>query len=123
MPAVRMRSNLNRRAAIPLIAVQAAECAAGRRLENCTFQCTNGRSISLMSEYAAIGLADGFPVRHSALQRRARALERVKEAVASAPGDSWTIAKLAKLANLSPRGLPSHRIGPHHHLSKALRAF
>jgi AraC-like DNA-binding protein len=31
-----------------------------------------------------------------------RALERVKEAVALAPADSWNIAKLANIANLSP---------------------
>jgi AraC-like DNA-binding protein len=41
------------------------------------------------------------PVRRSALARRARALERVKEAVAAAPGDRWSVAKLARLANLS----------------------
>jgi AraC family transcriptional regulator len=37
-----------------------------------------------------------------ALARRIRALERVKEAVAVAPADKWNIAKLAKVANLSP---------------------
>jgi AraC-like DNA-binding protein len=31
-----------------------------------------------------------------------RALERVKEAVALAPADSWNVAKLANIANLSP---------------------
>jgi AraC-like DNA-binding protein len=45
---------------------------------------------------------DDAPLRASARLRRIRALERVKEAVASAPGDRWTVAKLAKLANLSP---------------------
>jgi AraC-like DNA-binding protein len=34
--------------------------------------------------------------------RRLRALERVKEAVALAPAHKWSIAKLAKIANLSP---------------------
>jgi AraC-like DNA-binding protein len=45
---------------------------------------------------------DGLPVRRSALARRTRALERVKEAVAIAPADKWNIAKLAKVANLAP---------------------
>jgi len=43
-----------------------------------------------------------LPLRRSALARRTRALERVKEAVALAPADKWTVAKLAKIANLSP---------------------
>jgi AraC family transcriptional regulator len=43
-----------------------------------------------------------LPVRRSALARRTRALERVKEAVAIAPADKWNIAKLAKVASLSP---------------------
>jgi AraC-like DNA-binding protein len=42
----------------------------------------------------------GAPLRSRA--RRARALERVKEAVAAAPGDAWTVATLAKIAGLSP---------------------
>jgi AraC-like DNA-binding protein len=41
------------------------------------------------------------PVRRSAA-RRARALEHVKEAVAVSPGDKWSVARLARLANLSP---------------------
>jgi AraC family transcriptional regulator len=45
----------------------------------------------------------GNPAAKSAAQaRRTRALERVKEAVALAPSHRWTIAKLAKIANLSP---------------------
>jgi AraC-like DNA-binding protein len=43
-----------------------------------------------------------LPVRRSALARRLRALERVKEAVASAPSAKWNVAKLAGVANLSP---------------------
>ena len=43
-----------------------------------------------------------LPVRRYAQARRARALERVKEAVAQAPSDKWTIARLARVANLSP---------------------
>jgi AraC family transcriptional regulator len=42
------------------------------------------------------------PVRASAQARRRRALERVKEAVASAPSNKWNVAKLADVANLSP---------------------
>jgi AraC-like DNA-binding protein len=34
--------------------------------------------------------------------RRARALERVKEAVALAPADKWSVARLAQIAHLSP---------------------
>jgi AraC family transcriptional regulator len=41
-------------------------------------------------------------VRPAALTRRARALERVKEAIAVAPSHKWNVARLAKLANLSP---------------------
>jgi AraC family transcriptional regulator len=43
-----------------------------------------------------------LPVRRSAQARRTRALERVKEAVASAPCDKWNVAELADVANLSP---------------------
>jgi AraC-like DNA-binding protein len=42
------------------------------------------------------------PARRSTLARRRHALERVKEAVASAPADKWNVARLAKIANLSP---------------------
>jgi AraC family transcriptional regulator len=41
-------------------------------------------------------------LRRSALAGRTSAVERVKEAVALAPADKWTVAKLAKVANLSP---------------------
>jgi AraC-like DNA-binding protein len=43
-----------------------------------------------------------LPVRASAQTRRRRALERVKEAVASAPSSKWNVARLAGVANLSP---------------------
>jgi AraC family transcriptional regulator len=43
-----------------------------------------------------------LPVRRSAQARRTRALERVKEAVASAPSAKWNVARLAGVANLSP---------------------
>src|SRR5262249_35761416 len=42
------------------------------------------------------------PMRRSAHVRRMRAVERVKEALALAPSDSWSVAELAKVANLSP---------------------
>jgi AraC family transcriptional regulator len=45
---------------------------------------------------------DPLPLRRSSLSRRRRAVERVKQAVALAPADKWNLAKLAKLANLSP---------------------
>src|SRR4029077_19462354 len=40
-------------------------------------------------------------LRHSALERRMRAVERVKEAIALAPADNWSVARLAKVANMS----------------------
>jgi AraC family transcriptional regulator len=40
--------------------------------------------------------------RHSALARRIKAVERVKEAVALAPAHKWSVAELAGIANLSP---------------------
>jgi AraC family transcriptional regulator len=46
--------------------------------------------------------ASNTPIRRSALLRRTHALERVKEAIALAPADKWNVAKLAKVANLSP---------------------
>jgi AraC-like DNA-binding protein len=46
--------------------------------------------------------APAAQVRPSAHVRRARALERVKEAVAAAPARRWNVAKLADVANLSP---------------------
>jgi AraC family transcriptional regulator len=45
---------------------------------------------------------DGLPRRRAAIARRRRAVERVKEVVALAPADRWTVAGLAKIANLSP---------------------
>jgi len=44
----------------------------------------------------------GLPVRRAAQLRRLRALERVKEAVAVTPAAKWNVARLAKVANLSP---------------------
>jgi len=45
--------------------------------------------------------AGSLPVRRSTRSRRMHALERVKEAVALAPADKWSVARLAKIANLS----------------------
>ena len=42
------------------------------------------------------------PGRSGAEARRTRAIERVKEAVALAPAEKWTIARLADIASLSP---------------------
>ena len=42
------------------------------------------------------------PLRPAARLRRQRAVERVKEAVATAPAEAWSIAALAKIARLSP---------------------
>jgi AraC-like DNA-binding protein len=42
------------------------------------------------------------PQRRSAHTRRTRAIERIKEAVALAPAANWNVAKLAKVASLSP---------------------
>jgi AraC family transcriptional regulator len=40
--------------------------------------------------------------RRATLARQRRALERVKEAVALAPGERWSVARLAGIAHLSP---------------------
>jgi AraC-like DNA-binding protein len=42
------------------------------------------------------------PPRRCALARRRHAVEGVKEAVAAAPADRWSVARLAKMASLSP---------------------
>ena len=42
------------------------------------------------------------PRRRAAVALRRRAVERVKEAVALAPADKWSVARLARIANLSP---------------------
>jgi len=44
----------------------------------------------------------GMTEQRSAQVRRMRAVERVKEAVSLAPADGWNLAKLAKVAHLSP---------------------
>ena len=49
----------------------------------------------------AMRTGDGV-VRSPADVRRRRAVARVKEAIAVAPADKWSVARLARLANLSP---------------------
>jgi AraC-like DNA-binding protein len=49
----------------------------------------------------ALRPASGRP-RHATRARRARALERVKEAVALAPAEPWSVARLAQIAHMSP---------------------
>jgi AraC family transcriptional regulator len=46
--------------------------------------------------------AGRVPTGRAAQERHMRAVARVKEAVAMAPADDWNVAKLAKVANLSP---------------------
>jgi AraC-like DNA-binding protein len=53
--------------------------------------------MSLGSMYEGVS-----PPRRSARARRLQAVERVKEAVAAAPADKWSVTKLAKVASLSP---------------------
>jgi AraC-like DNA-binding protein len=42
------------------------------------------------------------PQDHSSTARRMQAIERVKEAVAAAPEEKWSVARLAEIANQSP---------------------
>ena len=58
--------------------------------------------LDLLSMSLSSMRADGLPRRRSAFARRRRAVERVKEAVAIAPGERWNVARLAKVAHLSP---------------------
>jgi AraC-like DNA-binding protein len=73
-----------------------------------------------------------WPVCRSARIRRLRAMERVKEAVASEPSAKWSVAKLAGVANLSPfhlcrvfremTGISVHDYVLHERLSHSLDA-
>jgi len=58
--------------------------------------------LDLLSMSLSSMRSDVLPARRSALARRQHAVERVKEAVAAAPADKWSVAKLAKVASLSP---------------------
>lgn len=71
----------------------------------------NGEADTFEAEALGLDLLDASlgamhngraPVRRSAQSRRLRAIARVKEAVALAPADAWSVAKLARIANLSP---------------------
>jgi AraC family transcriptional regulator len=74
----------------------------------------------------------GSPPRGSALARHRRAVERVKEAVAVAPAERWSVAKIATVANLSPFhlchvfrrmvGISIHDYVLHERLAQALDA-
>src|SRR5262245_2587164 len=65
------------------------------------FEC-EALGLDLLS-MALSSMRDGpLPVRRASLDRRRRAVERVKQAVALAPADKWDVARLAKIANLSP---------------------
>jgi len=46
--------------------------------------------------------AGDFSLRRSTLARQMDAVKRVKEAVALAPAHKWSVAQLARIANLSP---------------------
>jgi AraC-like DNA-binding protein len=72
-----------------------------QRVEVDAFQ-AEALGLELLDQSLSSMRAGGVPVRRSAQVRRARALERVKEVVALAPADHWSVAKLAKVANLSP---------------------
>jgi AraC-like DNA-binding protein len=58
--------------------------------------------LDLLSMSLGCMRAASLSLRRSALARRRRAVERVKEAVALAPVDRWNVARLAKVADLSP---------------------
>lgn len=58
--------------------------------------------LDLLGASLAAMRAGSLPLRRSALAGRMRALARVKEAVALAPGDRWSVARLARIAHLSP---------------------
>jgi AraC family transcriptional regulator len=60
------------------------------------------RGIDLVSMSLGAMCTENARPRRAALARWMRALERVKEAVALAPADKWTVDKLASIANLSP---------------------
>jgi len=49
-----------------------------------------------------VSMRPSIPAPRSALARRRRAVERVKEAVGAAPADKWCVGSLAKVASLSP---------------------
>ena len=58
--------------------------------------------IELLGQCLRARRSKPVPLRPAARLRRQRAVERVKEAVATAPAEAWSIAALAKIARLSP---------------------
>ena len=75
-----------------------------RRLQHCDadeFEIETQALDLLDMSLRSVRTAD-LPVRPAAQVRRMRAVERVKEAVALAPADKWRVAKLARIANMSP---------------------
>jgi len=58
--------------------------------------------IELLGQCLRARRSKPVPLRPAARLRRQRAVERVKEAVATAPAEAWSIAALAKIAHLSP---------------------
>lgn len=74
-----------------------------RRLENREDQFeSEALGLDLLAMSLQSMRRDTTPVRRPAQLRRARALERVKEAIAVAPAAKWNVAKLSRVANLSP---------------------
>jgi AraC family transcriptional regulator len=58
--------------------------------------------LDLLSMSLGSMCAEVAPPRRSALARRRRAVERVKEVIGVAPAARWSVARLAKVASLSP---------------------
>jgi len=74
------------------------------RLQTSAIDRIEGEAMALELLGLALGAmgAGRAPRRPAALKRRRRAVERVKEAVALAPADRWSVGRLAAVANLSP---------------------
>jgi AraC-like DNA-binding protein len=74
--------------------------------ENClvAIACKTGDGTSGLKDDDAFAAMrkEKSATRPSALTRRMRAMERVKEAIAVAPSHKWSVERLARLANLSP---------------------
>ena len=63
---------------------------------------SEARGLDLLAMSLCAMRAGDAPMRGGVEPRRARALERVKQAVAVAPAAKWTVEKLARVAGLSP---------------------
>jgi AraC family transcriptional regulator len=73
------------------------------RLQQSAADAFESEALALDLLSMALGSMRSVPPRRGpALRRHRHAVERVKEAVATAPADKWGVASLAKLANLSP---------------------